>query len=221
MSRSAPAWVCVEGPNGVGKTRLLGSLVQRFAARECALLAELTDTEDPVPREVIDALSTGDSFLRTGHPRTETFALLALKVREYERISSMTQPPRVVLEDRGVDTVAFYQAAIILGRDADDDDTWALACEIHADAAVWRPAPDLVLVLLDDLDLCLRRYAARTGAPVTGEERALVERVTRLYRRQAEHEPSRYRIVHRDHRTETSVIDEMEHLIRTTLGEPA
>ncbi|MGH3938584.1 MAG: hypothetical protein ACRDTG_08085 [Pseudonocardiaceae bacterium] len=221
MSTSAPTttWVCAEGPNGVGKTHLLHALADRLGPR-CQLLTELTDAEgDHVPAQVISALSTGDSFLRTGHPRTETFALIALKVREYELVTQLATPPRIVLEDRGIDTTALYQAAILLGPDASDDDTWALAQQIHATAAFWRPAPELVLLILDDLGTCLRRYAERVGRPMTGEEQYLVTRVALLYQRQADHEPERFRIVHRAGRDEQDVLEEMEHLVLAGIGE--
>lgn len=212
-------WVCAEGPNGVGKTHLLAALADRLG-RRCRLLTELTDAEgEHVPAQVISALSTGESFLRTGHPRTETFALIALKVREYELVTQMATPPEIVLEDRGIDTTALYQAAILLGPDADDEDTWALAQQIHATAAAWRPKPDLVLLILDDFDTCLHRYAERVGRPMAADEQHLVTRALRLYLRQAEHEPDRFRIVHRAGRDEQDVLDEMEHLVLTGIGE--
>ncbi|MGH3915825.1 MAG: hypothetical protein ACRDTC_20805, partial [Pseudonocardiaceae bacterium] len=149
----------------------------------------------------------------------ETFALIALKVREYELVTQMATPPRIVLEDRGIDTTALYQAAILLGPDVSDDDTWVLAQQIHATAAMWRPAPELVLLVLDDIDTCLCRYAERVDRPMTTEEQHLVTRVNRLYQRQAEHEPGRFRVVQRAGRTEEDVVDEMEHLVLAEIGE--
>jgi dTMP kinase len=210
---TATTWVTAEGPNGVGKTYLLAALARRLGDR-CRLLSELTDAEgEHVPAQVIAALSTGGSFLRTGHPRTETFALMALKVREHELVTGLATAPRIVLEDRGMDTVALYQAAILAGENATDADVWALAQRIHATAAAWRPRPGLVLLILDDLQACLRRYAERVGRPMTEDEQRLVTRVLRLYLRQAEHEPHRFRLVHRAGRAEADVLDEMEHLV--------
>ena len=91
------AWVSVEGVNGVGKTYLAWVLAARLGGRS-RLLSELTDADGAgVTGQVISALSSGRSFLRTGHPLTETFALLALKVREYEMVSRLLEPPAIVI----------------------------------------------------------------------------------------------------------------------------
>lgn len=212
-------WVCVEGPNGVGKTRLARALATRLGPG-CQLLTELTDAKgEHVPAQVIGALSAaGDAFLRTGHPLTETFALLALKVSEHELVTQMLAPPAMVLEDRGVDTVAIYQAAIILGEHATEDETWTLAQQIYQTAAQWRPVPDLTLLITDDLDNCWRRWAEREGTPLTGEQQRLVSRVTGLYHRQAAHEPERFRIVARAGRDEDEIVAEMAHLVLAAKG---
>jgi dTMP kinase len=209
----APFWVGVEGPNGVGKTYLTHLLASRLGAR-CRVLAELTDASgEKVPAQVIEALSTGASFLRTGYPLTETFALVALKVREYETVARLESVPEVVLEDRGMDTVALYQAAILCGPDTSDDETWALSRRIHSMATFWRPPPDMTLLIVDDIEECFRRYARREGYPMTDEERALVSRVARLYMRLADHDPQRFRVVHRAGRPETDIAAETHRLV--------
>ncbi|MGH3883344.1 MAG: hypothetical protein ACRDRC_08070 [Pseudonocardiaceae bacterium] len=212
-------WVCVEGVNGVGKTRLAHALAARLGP-DCQLLTELTDAQgEHVPAQVIGALSAaGDAFLRTGHPLTETFALLALKVREHELVTQMLAPPAIVLEDRGVDTVAIYQATIILGGHATEEQTWTLAQQIYQTAAQWRPVPDLTLLITDDLEDCWRRWVERVGTPLTGEQQHLMRRVAGLYRRQAAYEPERFRIVARSGRDEDEIVAEMEHLILAAAG---
>lgn len=212
-------WVCVEGINGVGKTHLTRALAARLGPG-CQPLTELTGAQgEHVPVQVIGALSAaGDAFLRTGHPLTETFALLALKVREHELVTQMLAPPAIVLEDRGVDTVAIYQAAIMLGEHATEEQTWTLVQQIHETAAQWRPIPDLTLLITDDLNNCWRRWAEREGTPLTGEQQHLVSRVAGLYHRQAAHEPERFRIVARAGRDEDEIVAEMEHLVLAAGG---
>jgi dTMP kinase len=202
-----PFWVTLEGVEGVGKTYLAKRLAPLFGPR-CLVLSEVTDVAaESVPGQVITALfRTGDVFLRTGHPLTETFALLALKVREYERLQPV-QPDGVdlVLEDRGVDTVAVYQAAILAG-DGPAEQTYALARQIAAVAARWRPPPDLTLLLVDDPDTCAARFAARLGRSLQPNERALMGQANQLYARLAAAEPARFVVVDRAGRTDAETL---------------
>ncbi|MEV0299087.1 hypothetical protein [Nocardia sp. NPDC050710] len=213
-ARPSPVWVSLEGPEAVGKTRLARHLARLLAPR-CRLLDEVTDaTGRQVPALVLAALAGGgDPFLRNGFPRTETVALMGLVVRQQEVVDQIPVPPAVVVEDRGIDSVAIYQAAIMLGPDADDEQTWALAQQLLATVTQWRTRPDLTVLLVDDLDICAARWAQREGSPLTSEQRHLVARATRLYRRQAETESSRYRVVDRAGLTEPALISCVESLI--------
>lgn len=204
-----PYWVTMEGIEGVGKTYLARRLGQLLGQR-CVLVEELTDLAGgSLPGRVIAALSSaGDAFLRTGHPLTETFALLALKVREYEHVQAAGLAAGIVLEDRGIDTVALYQAAILAGE-ASLEETHALAQRIYALATRWRPFPDLTILLVDDLDACVDRFERRVGGPLSARDRALVRRAEQLYARQAAHEPKRFLTVDRTGRSEDEILDEL------------
>jgi len=227
-SQQRPLWVSLEGPNGVGKTHLATMLTARLGA-DCRLLSELTDTsDDQVATQVIGALAAaGDAFLRTGHPLTETFALLALKVREHELVDRLPDRPRIVLEDRGVDTVAVYQAAIMTSDpdacfhtdDERDEAAWELAQQLHATALPWRPLPDLTLLITDDPETCARRWQQREGSALIPEQqRRLVDRVVRLYQRQADHDRGRFRVVARDDRETDEIVDELHNLVLAAAG---
>jgi dTMP kinase len=196
-------WVSIEGLNGVGKTYLIRHLARRLGGR-CLVLDELTSTGDDTAKAIIGALADGGgTFLRTGYPVAETFALAALKVREYERVAALTPSPGWVLEDRGMDTVAVYQAAILGGGHA-------LAGQIAAIAAMWRPDPDVTVLLTDDLEACIGRFAARTGAPVTAADRQLLATVSDLYEARAAAAPGRWRVCPLTGRASGDVLDQME-----------
>ncbi|MDQ7904694.1 hypothetical protein RB614_09190 [Phytohabitans sp. ZYX-F-186] len=210
-------WVSVEGLNGVGKTYLTGRLATRLG-QSCRLVSELTDHgPEQLTGQVTAALARrAGTFLRTGHPVTEMFALLALKVYEYERLTADPRPPALVLEDRGPDTVAVYQAAIMtLGQPA------AAAAEIVdrvlTTARTWRPLPTLTMLVVDDLDACIGRYSDRLGAPVNSADRELLVRVDTLYRELAISNPDRIRVVDRTGRPQGDVLAEMEAHCRTLL----
>ncbi|HEX2417122.1 MAG TPA: hypothetical protein VHJ83_03195 [Micromonosporaceae bacterium] len=208
---TGPLWVTVEGLNGVGKTFLAGRLAAQLDGVGCRLISELTDLcSDQIAGQVIAALARpGGTFLRTGHPLTETFALLALKVLEYEQTGTDQSDVSLIIEDRGVDTVAVYQAAILI-QDGSPETAEELIRRVHETAANWRPAPDLTLLLVDDFDTCLDRYAARLGTPVSAADRQLLATVARLYADLAEAEPDRITTVDRSGRSEHDILAEMQ-----------
>lgn len=212
-------WVSVEGLNGVGKTYLTGQLAARLGG-SCRLLSELTDHgANQLTGQVVAAMQrAGGTFLRTGHPVTETLALLALKVYEYEHVTADSPPPALVVEDRGLDTVAVYQAAILTAEQRPD--TAAALVSLIIDAGLrWRQLPARTLLLVDDLDTCLDRFAARLGTPVQPADRDLLARVERIYRDLADAQSDRIRVIDRRGRDETDVLDEMETHCRTAMKE--
>jgi len=215
-----PYWITLEGIEGVGKTYFARLLAARLGDR-CMVLSEVTDQgARTLPGQVITALSqAGDLWLRTGHPASETLALLALKVSEYESLQARHGTrAEVVVEDRGVDSVAVYQAAILAGPHAPVAQAHALTQQIYATAARWRPLPDRALLLIDEFDVCLARFEQRTARVVSSSDRALVRRAAELYALQAAREPVRFRTVNR---TGLSQQETLEELCRACVGPPA
>jgi dTMP kinase len=195
--------VTIEGIEGAGKTHLSRLMAERLGDR-CALLGEITDQQDSsLTGNVITALSrTRDLWLRTGHPVTETLALLALKTAAHEHAARAdTGSTRMFLEDRGIDSVAVYQALILAGPGAPDDRLHALMDQVYGTARRWLPLPGLTLLITDDPDACMTRLKQRTGQQVTAADRALVTRAARLYEWQAACDPGRFRIISRNGRT--------------------
>lgn len=163
----------------------------------CLRLDELTDQRaDSLPGQVIAALAaTGDVCLRTGHPVAETLALLALKFHEAERLASaLPDGVEVVLEDRGVDSVAVCQAAI-LHAEHPATPALAIAERILATARRWRPMPDATVLLVGDGDVCTARFAERIGHAIPTDARAVIERTGQLYQQLATAEPDRYTLI--------------------------
>jgi dTMP kinase len=198
-------WVTLEGLNGVGKTHYARRLAAELGG-ECQLLDELTDTGDKTASTIIAEMMGGGTFLRTGFPLTETFVLASLKVREYERVASLAKPPPIVLEDRGMDTVAVYQAAILAGAKDDNEALLGLAERIAGTARMWRPQPSLTFLLTGDLDSCLDRYAERTGMPVSEPDRGLLDTVNSLYGLLAASEPDRWVVCPTNGRSDSDVL---------------
>ncbi|MFG2918123.1 thymidylate kinase [Kitasatospora sp. NPDC048298] len=191
-----PLWVSVEGVNGVGKTTAVRAVAAALGPR-CLRLEELTDQRaDSLPGQVIAALAaTGDVCLRTGHPVAETLALLALKFRESERLAAARPDGvEIVLEDRGVDSVAVCQAAI-LHAEHPATPALAIAERILATARRWRPMPDATVLLVGDGDVCTARFSERIGRAVPPDAQAVIEHTGRLYRQLAAAVPARYTVL--------------------------
>jgi dTMP kinase len=143
--------VTVEGIEGAGKTHLTRIMARQLGS-QCRLLSEITDQQDTaLAADVITALSrTGDLWLRTGHPVTETLALLALKTAAREHADDGTDSAGLVLEDRGIDSIAVYQALILAGPGAPDSRLRELMDQVYGTARRWLPLPDLTLLITDD-----------------------------------------------------------------------
>jgi dTMP kinase len=206
-----PYWITLEGIEGVGKTYLTRLLDARLGSRGTVLIEVTDQGAKTLTGQVITALSrAGDLWLRSGHPATETLALLALKVGEYEsRQGRHDMGAEVVIEDRGVDSVALYQAAILAGPHASVAQAHTLAQQIYATAARWRPLPDRTLLLVDDFDVCLARFEQRTGRTVSSVDRGLMRRAAELYTSQAALEPERFRTVNRAGRSQQETLEDL------------
>ncbi|WP_433435385.1 thymidylate kinase [Nonomuraea sp. CA-141351] len=190
-----PLWVTIEGINGVGKTIAARALAASLGER-CLLLDEVTDQAGyTLTGRVISALAAEDDVcLRTGHPVVETLALLALKIREAERLAAIPTVPEVVIEDRGVDTVAVYQAAILCAQ-VPEADPAHVARHVLSTMSRWRPLPDATILLTGNRQVCTWRFADRIGRTLAPRDVHVIEQADALYAGLAAAEPDRYTVI--------------------------
>ncbi|MFC5186806.1 thymidylate kinase [Actinomadura harenae] len=212
----------IEGINGVGKTAAARTTAATLGTR-CLLLDELTDQAvDPLTERVIAALSAdGDPFLRTGHPVVETLAFAALEVRKVERLAGRDLTGvAVILEDRGVDSVAACQAAILCsslperppssdgpaviqgqGWPGEDDTlhsraTGDVAERVLASLRPWARIPDATILLTGDPEVCAKRFTDRAGyPPLPASDVRILQHIETTYRQVAARDSDRYRVV--------------------------
>lgn len=193
---SPSLWVSIEGINGVGKTSAARSTAAMLGARGL-LLDELTDsTADTLTGRVIAALSAdGDPFLRTGHPVVETLALLGLEVAKSERLAGRDLTGvEVIVEDRGVDSVAVCQAAILCSQHPQAAPE-AVARHVLSSARRWAAFPDATILLTGDPVVCAGRFAARIGCSLTPADVRILKQIDVLYRQAVASEPGRFTVL--------------------------
>jgi len=216
MTTALP-WITLEGINGVGKSYLARRAATELGG-QCVPLVELPDGPPGLlPGRIIDALlAGGDPFLRTGCPRTETLLLAALQVHRHE--TTTVRVGQVVLEDRGSLSVAVYQAAVLAGDAASDDETFTQAQGLLDLIARWRPLPGRTILLLDDPVSCRRRFQERLGRPALAGEIGLIERVTRLYDRFAGTLPHQFEVLDRRRLDADACVDSIVSICRQAAG---
>lgn len=187
--------VAIEGISGVGKTHLTTTVLAEYPAEARPVLLEEfsqrpTGTRRDLGRDllrVLVAAADGDPFLRGGRPRTETLLLLAIKTFDYETCVQALAQGQIVIEGRGVHTIAVYQSLIL--HPDDDAAAYAQARTILDRAARWRPRPDLTIHIRDDVTLAVRRAEVRDQMRFTADHWRLHHRAALLFDRLAADDP--------------------------------
>lgn len=191
--------ISVEGISGVGKTYLTHRV-----ARDAGITAIEAFTErahagpgtlgDQLLRALITA-ADGEHFLRAGHPGTETVLLLAVKTFDFEQCLPLLTRGEAVIEGRGLDSIAVYQALITCpdGLERAHAETRA----ILAIAAQWRPLPDLTILVADDVTTAIDRAEQRDGRRFTADQVRIHHQANTLFRLLAADYPDRFRVIDR------------------------
>lgn len=196
----------LEGISGTGKTYLLRQVQDQV---DDPLVIGDAANRGPGQLEgmIWDALQRkNDRFLRGGSPEAETLLLLALKADQYRQvIAPALDSGRTVIEDRGIDSTAVYQALIL--SDLDVERAAPLAQRIYQQALTWRPAPSVTYLIDDDFESALERATIRESSPYTEDERALLRAAHELYPVYATEHDGRIEILNRRLLGEESLID--------------
>jgi dTMP kinase len=192
--------VSTEGIPGVGKSFLSAQAMKSRLAGHNIVLYEDIEVElgryTGLREDLKDALrsaSDGDPFLRCGHPTSELFVQMALKRADFENVRNLVIGGASVIEGRSVDSVAVCQATLL--HPDRPDRALAEANRILELISLFRPHPDLTILVVDDFEPAFRRAAKRDRRELTGEQQAWIVAVGELYLSLASLYPARFRVL--------------------------
>ena len=111
-------YISFEGIGGTGKTYFFNKLKKKYNnSKTHIFLEEISDEiHSGLNKQIFSALfHTKNRFFDMGLPLTETMLLLANKFNQYESVlHNSLNTGKIVVQDRGFDTVAIYQSLVIL-----------------------------------------------------------------------------------------------------------
>jgi len=221
---SRGALVSIEGINCVGKTYLTERLrtllphsgrgaplvLEEFSAR----IATDTDLGRALLRALIDTAG-GDMFLRSGTPGTEALLLFAIKAYDLDVARPALAEGRLVIEGRGLDTTAVYQALL---TESSNTAAAVRAKALLEFAAAWRALPDLTILITDDPHQAMARAERRGSFTYSDQDRSLQRRAADLYLRLAADDPDRIRVLDRRTTDEDGAVERMRTWIADIQG---
>lgn len=217
--------VSVEGISGVGKTHLTRRVTATMPGDQPLILEEFSARrasdarDDDLGRAILHAVSAasgGDAFLRGGAPRAETLLLTAIKTHDLDAVGPALADGRTVIEGRGPDSIAVYQAAILHPRS--DLAAASAARQILAFTAKWRPLPDLTILIIDEPARAIARTRSR-GDRYNPADQQLLHRVAHLYDRLGA-TADRIRVLDRRFRDENEAVAQMRQWILSAQRSP-
>ena len=178
--------VSLEGISGCGKSYLLSKLRETLSDLPVTFLEEVEDRESRGLDQEIIALfkKHTDRLFRGGHPQTETLLLMALKAYDAEvNVAPALAAGHIIIEDRSIDSVAVYQAAIL--HPGEPDRQIEAAHRIYHATCQWRTAPDVTFLIQDDFAASVERAQRRLAHTFAPNELALLREIDTLYNRYA------------------------------------
>lgn len=189
--------ITFEGLPGAGKStqcRMLASCLEASGHPVTVLPDLATLDTDPVAATLVDLLRTGDDpFLRSGDAITDTMITAAIRADLVATVldpALAENPAAVVIEDRGIHTMASYAIAALLRQHRAPTEValdW-----LNALTALAGPRPTRALWLRIPPDVAARRADERGGdhrPAFTGEQRAHLAWVDHAYALLAERDP--------------------------------
>jgi thymidylate kinase len=181
--------ITLEGLPGAGKStqaRMLATCLEAGGHPVTVLPDLATLDTDPVAATLVEMLRAGDDpYLRTGDAITDTMITAAIRADLVATVldpALAAGPQAIVIEDRGIHTIASYAIAALLRQHRAPTEValdW-----LNALTALAGPRPTRALWLRVSLEIAVRRADQRGAGhrpALTGEQRAHLTWVDHAY----------------------------------------
>ncbi len=169
--------IALEGIDGTGKSHVSQRVVEHLEAREVSTIITSEPTEGAVGRLIKRVTEEGVD------PYTELFLFMADRADHVQWMAARMREGNWIVCDRYAMSSAAYQGTYLEEEwETKGRDPVAWIMEMHRP---WWIAPDLTVLIVDDIDRCLDRVGKR-GQATKFERRDYLERVQANYLRIAE-----------------------------------
>ncbi len=169
--------IVLEGIDGTGKSHVSRRVVEHLEAREVSAVITSEPTEGALGRLIKKVTEEGVD------PYTELFLFMADRADHVQWMAARMREGNWIVCDRYAMSSAAYQGTYLEEEwETKGRDPVAWIMEMHRQ---WWIAPDLTVLIVDDIDRCLDRVGRR-GSATKFERRDYLERVQVNYLRIAE-----------------------------------
>lgn len=168
---SLPRYITLEGVDAVGKTTLLDRLRSHYESRgqQVCIKPEFPLSQD-IAVPINDALARS-IFIAEGFASGPAAAFFFMLYAEMAAITALPRQPRMLIGDRGLDSLCIYQGAFVAGRTLFRPERIVSALE-SLYASLGLRIPDRTLLLTLPAPALSSRFAKRNGRSPSPQELA-------------------------------------------------
>ena len=177
--------ISIEGISGTGKSHFGKMAVEKLrkAGHKVIFISDLMGYDrNDLGSRIMDILkSTNDKFFRIGYPTIEAMLILSVKMYEMEKwILPALKKNNIVIEDRGVDTVAIYSAVLVSKKNREKD-ILTIYNNIYDNWRYWGVLPELTVYLKGRFNEAIKRAEDRNKEIYKKDEIELLKQVSKIY----------------------------------------
>lgn len=209
--------ITLEGISGIGKTYFSNQLKLIFNEKNVFFHKEIMDEKHKgINKQIFNILCSTDSkFFDTGNPKMETFLIAAKQANDEENaIIPAMQAGKIVISDRGLDSICVYQGILFAKKYGKDPLDYTL--NLYEKLKGLCLTPDKTILFTGDIFKAIDRAETRDSDRYNEEEIQILTQASRLYLEIAKRNIDRFCVINVDKLTNNEVINKITREINGT-----